>query len=193
MENEKRYEVLRENLRKFLEDGETVLWHGWAEPCEFLAETDKPRIVKNWIIECVVFGAILAFYMTMAAQVSYMLVVVVLAVLVIVLMAPYREWRKLKDQQYWITNQRIISGRGKNDFWAIDMALVDVVEVKKLSTGNDCILLCEKVVKQGEKLMRWRSGSPSEGTMAGDVGMVFYNVVRADEAMDALRSVKGDI
>lgn len=193
MENEKRYEALRNNLKNFLEDGETVLWHGWAEPCEFLAEEEKPRIVKNWIIECLVFGAILVFYMTMAAKVNYLIVGLILAVLVIVLMAPYREWCKLRDQQYWITNRRIISGRGENEFWAVDMELVDAVEVKKLPTGHDCVLLCEKVVRQGEKLMRWRSGSPSEGTMAGDVGMVFYNITCAEEAMDALRSVKGDI
>lgn len=193
MENEKRYEALRNNLKNFLEDGETVLWHGWAEPCEFLAEEEKTRIVKNWIIECLVFGAILVFYMTMAAKVNYLIVGLILAVLVIVLMAPYREWCKLRDQQYWITNRRIISGRGENEFWAVDMELVDAVEVKKLPTGHDCVLLCEKVVRQGEKLMRWRSGSPSEGTMAGDVGMVFYNITCAEEAMDALRSVKGDI
>ena len=193
MENEKRYEVLRNNLKGFLDDGETVLWHGWAEPCDFLAEEEKPRIVKSWIAECAVFGAILIFYMTMAAEVNYLVAGLILAVWVIVLMAPYREWRKLKEQQYWITTRRIISGRGKNEFWAIDMDLVDAVEVKKLPAGHDCVLLCEKVVKQGEKLMRWRSGSPSEGTMAGDVGMVFYNIVRAEEALDAIRRVKGTI
>ena len=193
MKKETGYETLQNNLGEFLESDETILWHGWAEPCKLLEETDKARIIRNWVIECVVFGAMLVFYLTMAASVNYKIAAAIVAVLVIVLFAPYREWRKLEHQQYWVTDRRVISGKGKNDFCGIDMELVDAVVVKRLSTGNDCILLCDRIVKEGDQLLRWRSGSPIDGKNPGEVGMVFYNVARAEEALDAIRSVKGPI
>ena len=182
-----------ESLQEFLRDDEKVLWHGWAEPCKFLEGKDKTRIVKNWATACVVVGAFLAFYASMTDVVSVKFVVGTLVVLAIILCMPYMEWRKLADQQYWITDQRVITGRGKGNFCGIDMELVDAVDVKKLSTGNDCVLLCDKIVKEGEKQLRWRSGSPIDGKNPGEVGMVFYNVARAEEALDAIRSVKGTI
>ena len=189
MNHEKRNEYLQEYLR----DGENVLWHGWAEPCKFLEGKDKTRIIKNWAIACVVIGAFLIFYVNMTDVLSVKFIIGTLAVLAIVLCMPYMEWRKLKDQQYWVTDQRIITGRGKNNFCGIDMDLVDAVDVKKLSTGNDCVLLCSKIVAEGEKQLRWRSSSPIDGKVPGEVGMVFYNVARAEDALDAIRSVNENL
>ena len=183
----------KERLREYLRDGEEVLWHGWAEPCKFLEGKDKPRILKNWGIASAVAGGFLVYYVNAVPTVEHKIIVVVLAILAVILCMPYVEWRKLTDQQYWITNQRIISSRGKKEFSGIDMELVDAVDVKKLHNGNDCVLLCGKIVKEGEKQLRWRSGSPAEGDVPGEVGMVFYNVVRAKEAVDTIRSMKGDI
>ena len=188
MNNEKQRDTLREQLN----EGEYVLWHGWAEPCAFLEETDKKRIVRNWVIECIAAGAFLVFYVSAADVLNFKIIIATLLILVLVVCAPYVEWRKLKNQQYWVTNQRVITGRGGN-FCGVDMELVDEVTVKKLSTGYDCVLLCSKIVAEGEKQLRWRSSSPMSGQTPGEVGMVFYNVARAQEAVDAIRSVKGKI
>lgn len=188
MGNDKNRAILQEHLRS----GENVLWHGWAEPCKFLEGKDKTRIIKNWIIACVVFGAFLVFYMSAADVLNYKFMIGTLLILAPILCMPYMEWLKLRDQQYWVTDQRVITCR-KSAFCGVDMELVDAVDVKKLSTGNDCVLLCSKIVAEGEKQLRWRSSSPIDGNVPGEVGMLFYNVARAQEAVDAIRSVKGDI
>ena len=189
MSNKTRNDYLQEYLR----DGEKVLWHGWPEPCKFLEETDKTRIIRNWIIECIVVGAFLAFYVSMAVALSVKFIIGTLVVLVIILCSPYMEWRKLANQEYWVTDQRVISGRGKSDFTGIDMNLVDAADVKMLATGNGCVRLCRKIIDEGEKQLRWRSSSPIGGNTPGEVGMVFYNVAHAEEALDAVRSVNENL
>ena len=186
-------EKQKDILQEYLKNGEHVLWHGWAEPCKFLEGKDKKRIIRNWAIECGIELAFVAFCVCLAENPNYKVILGTLVILAVALCSPYMEWRKLKNQQYWVTNQRIITGRGAGNLASIDMALVDAVDVKKLSTGNDCVLLCSKIVAEGEKQLRWRSSSPVEGRDVGEVGMVFYNVARAQEAVDAIRSVKGDI
>ena len=177
-------------LQEYLRHDEAVLWHGSAEPCKLLEADDKGRIIRNWIITVIAFGALLGFYLTSAPQVSIALAAGIAIVMLIILIAPWSEWRKLKVQNYWVTNQRVISLVGTDECCGIDLALVDAVDVKKLSTGYDCLRLCKRIVNEPVKQMRWRSGNPADGGGEGEVGLVFYNIADAQGAMDAIRKAK---
>jgi len=188
MENKNRLETLQE----YLKDGESVLWHGPSEPCCFLEGKDKPRIIRNWVITLVLFGGLFGLYLGSAAEKSATILVVFALVMAVILSSPYMEWRKLRNQYYWVTDQRVIACVA-GDLFSVDMRLVDAVDVKELSTGNKCVLLGRKIVDEGDKQMRWRGGTPATGSKAGEVGLLFYNVADAEGAVDAVRSVRAGV
>lgn len=192
MANENRYEVLQKSLKAYLENGETILWHGWTEPFKMLEGKDGKRIIRNWVIAVLAFGTFFASYAFANETWDLTLTGAVLLAMVAMLATPYLRWKKLQKQHYWITNQRILVNEGNAAFLGIDMNLVETMDIKKIHTGNSCILLGTKIVNEGEKQLRWRSTMPALGNSADSVGMVFYNVnaAQAQAAADAFYSAK---
>ena len=188
MENRKGFEILQETLKS----GETLLWHGASEPCRLLEESDKPRIIRYWIITCVIFAGLFGSFLGVAVDKSAVILLVFALVMAVILYSPCIEWKKLQNQYYGVTNRRIITCMDEEVF-SVDMRLVDAVDVKELSTGNRCVLLGRKVVDEGGKQMRWRGGTPAVSGKIGEAGLLFYNVADAEGAVAAVRSARNGL
>ena len=124
----------------------------------------------------------------------YWIVLLVLAALLLLLMiAPYFEAKSLQRCSYYLTNRRAFIVADDRTVHSMDLRYVDQVFVLDGAPIGDSLVLGSAMYRDLKKQVRWLAVHPRPTPGEQGAGMVFYSVRNAKEAkayLDTLLTTK---
>lgn len=173
-------------LREWLREDETVRWQGAPADFSLLDEPNRRTILVRWLVTAVLTAAVLTVYIFSKDTPSSGFIGLVTLVAVIIMGAPLVERWSLRQQQYWITNQRAILMTRDKSFYSMELKELDGFRVIRNRTEEDCVVLGRCIFPE-EGQLRWRACHPkvdvcSQSSQGQAQGLVFYNICNAAEA-----------
>lgn len=184
--------VLRESLR----DGEKVRWQG--EPVRFslLDDADRTTILVKWIATAVLAVGLLVVYIPSRETPSVGFIGLVALTAVLIMGSPLIERWSLKQQRYWITNQRVILMTRDKSLYSMELGDIDGFQVAGGRAPEGCLMLGSCIFQEGDSQLRWRACHPKidvkgQGSQSDAQGMVFYCVRNVGAAKALLERALG--
>ena len=184
--NEKITKALEKNLR----EGETVVWESGTLTFRLLDGKEGRKSLLQWVLSAVCYIAILIFYASYGA-VTLKVATVLTALLAVMIAMPVLSYRQLLAQRYYLTNQRAILIKKDGVICTMERAKINAVRLYPGKPGAS-LALGRSLLDEGGKQLRWRSTHAKEhpNSVGGlnALGLVFYNVERAETAMRLLQA-----
>ena len=182
-------------LKDCLREHEEVCWQGVATEFPLLDSVNKRSILLKWILTVAIAGAVLIPYMSNQEEMSVSCIGLVALIVVVILASPFVEQWSLRQQRYWITNQRaIVMTRDKSIFY-MELNEIDGYKLLTDMAAGQCLVLGTNIFPEIEKQLRWRACHPKtdiQGTGHGNAtGLIFYSVSNADAAVALLEKSTG--
>ena len=157
---------------KYLRTGENMLWESMPERFPLLEGNMKVLILGEWIVT-LLFAAALLYVERDDPKFSTGAVALVMVVAAAIILAPIVEYYSLKNQRYYLTDQRAILLTKSENFYYMDYDKIDDCQVIDGIAQGSCIIM-ETVRRE----LRWQSCHPKtdlQGDGSGEaMGMVFY-------------------
>ena len=174
-------------LKDCLREQEEVCWQGVPVEFPLLDSANTRSILLKWILTVAIAGGILIPYLNNNREAVSMGFIGLLALVVaLILVSPVIERWSLRQQRYWITNQRaILMSRDKSIYY---MELDEIDEFKLVTdmAAGQCLVLGGCLFPEIHKQLRWRACHPKIDMQStgqgGAMGLVFYSVSNADAA-----------
>lgn len=171
-----------EELKKQLEEGESVLWNGAPEKFETMDKTYKPVIVRKGII-CAAIAVVItaAYLLAVKGTGNFKLGVeaIVLAACVLAAVSGFSDARKIRKQEYCITDKRLL-WKSEN-VHSIPFSAIKDYRFEKDDDGHTTLLIGEETIKA--KKSKWRVSAASPLIINEDSGIceraVFYAIPNA--------------
>lgn len=183
-------------LRDYLRDGEEVLWQG--EPVDFplLDDADRTAILVKWAASAVLATALLAAYIPSRETPSMGFIGLVILTAVLIMASPLVERWSLRQQRYWITNQRAILMTRDKSLYSMELNTIDGFQVAGGRAPAGCLLLGSCMFQESGSQLRWRACHPkidvrSQAAQSDVQGMIFYCVRNAEAALALLAERTG--
>ena len=185
-----------ETLRNCLRENETVRWQGVQADFSLLDEANRRTILMNWMATAAMTAAVLALYISGKEVPSSGFIGLVALVAVMIIGAPLVEQWSLRQQRYWITDQRAILMTRDKSLYSMELKELDGFQVIRDQAAEDCLVLGSCIFPEIEEQLRWRACHPKidvrSQTGQGEArGMVFYCVRNAAEARALLEKSVG--
>ena len=179
------------NLREFLEKDETVLWQGEPEPMPLVENGNKTSVLCTWLVTAVIFGGLLAAYVSQNPQWSGAVAVAMVVIASVIILSPFYERLCVTRQKYYITNKRAILAYDSRTFYAMDLSEIDDFKVVHELSNEDSLVLGSKLFEEAGKQLRWRAAHPlldrnHTGARIHAEAMVFYGIKNVGSAVDLL-------
>lgn len=178
-------------VKEALLPGEKICWQGKAVPFKLLENDTKKRLLARWIggtAACVAMGFI---YLSNNGSARKEFIVLVLALLVAMMVAPMFEMCKVQKYRYFLTDRRAIAVAQNGMVHCLGLEYVDDVQVLRNQTAGDCLVLGSAMMRDLNKQLRWLTCHPRTSTINLEngmgMGMVFYSVKNAEEAKAILK------
>lgn len=180
----------RADLKRFLREGERVLWSSAAEPFPLLAPDAEVPILAKWTVTCLVTIGTLWLYLGSGGTAEGVVGAILLIAAALVL-SPVVEYRNLRRQQYWITSQRAVMMSADRTVYYLELPELQNFQVVHSRGGMDCLLLGGAAAEYTEGKMRWRSCHPelrdeTSGQEVQAAGMIFFAVDSVNTAAAVL-------
>lgn len=183
-------------LKDCLREQEEVCWQGMPVEFSLLDGANTRPILLKWILTVAIAGGILIPYLNNNREAVSMGFIGLLALVVaLILVSPVIERWSLRQQRYWITNQRaILMSRDKSIYY---MELDEIDEFKLVTdmAAGQCLVLGGCLFPEIHKQLRWRACHPKIDMQStgqgGAMGLVFYSVSNADAAAALLEKSTG--
>ena len=99
---------MEKELKDCLRQGESVCWQGVPVDFPLLDNANTRSILLKWILTVVIAGGVLIPYLKNQQEISMGFIGLLTLVVVLIVVSPVVERWSLKQQHYWITNQRAI-------------------------------------------------------------------------------------
>lgn len=186
-----------ENTRKdFLRENEEIRWQGIQADFSLLDDTNRRPILLRWLLTAVLTVCVLAVYFAGKEVPSSGFVGLVLLVAAIMMGSPLVERWSLRQQRYWITNQRAILITRDKSVYSMELEKLDGFRVIRGRAAEDCVVLGSCIFPEVKGQLRWRACHPkidvcSRSDQDEAQGMVFYCVRNAEEAGALLEKETG--
>ena len=116
---------------------------------------------------------------------------------VLIMASPLVERWSLRQQRYWLTNQRAFLMTRDRSLYSIELAKLDGFQVVGDQRTKNCVVLGRCIFPEARGHLRWRACHPkidvcSQSRQGEALGMVFYCVRNAAEAATLLKSRAGN-
>lgn len=167
---------------------ETICWQSAGVPFKLLEKDSRSGLIRRWtgcgigcalmIADCVInVGSGLGFLL------------LILALLALLMFAPVFEMRRMREYRYFLTNHRAILVTNYDEVHSLNLEYADDVQVLRGQTGGNCMALGNAMMRDLNQVLRWLTCHPRTNLADSEhgVGMVFYSIGNAGEAMDCLR------
>ena len=187
---------MEETLKECLRENETVRWQGVQADFSLLDEANRRTILLKWLATALLTAGVLAVYLPGKETPSSGFIGLVALVAVMVVGAPLVERWSLRQQQYWITDQRAILMTRDKSLYSIELKELDGFRVVRDQAAEDCLVLGSCIFPEAEGQLRWRACHPkidlrSQAGQGEARGMVFYCIRNAAEAGTLLEKSMG--
>lgn len=151
-----------EELKHHLEEGEAVLWNGAPEKFETMDKTYKPAIIRKAVI-CTAVAAVLtaAYLLAVKGTGNFKIGVeaIVVAACVLAAVSGFNDARKIRKQEYCITNSRLL-WKSEN-IHAIPFTAIKDYSFGKDDDGHTTLLIGEETMKAKKTKWRVLAASPA--------------------------------
>lgn len=179
---------IKQALESTLADGEQVLWEGETQPFKLLDGKEGRKTLLQWIISTLCCGVFAAFRVAQG-DLTPTTGLVLLAIYAVLILGPIVSSRQLLGQRYFLTNGHAILI--KRDGMVYSMRIEDDTAAKLFPVKpGAAVAIGQAVVEEGDKQLRWRSlhalENPGQFDGCNASGLVFYNVARAENAIQLL-------
>ena len=181
-----------ESVQAVLQPNEKICWEGKAKPFKLMENDTKKTLLLQWVGGLLGIAVVVGMYFGGGQNGKMSFVMIISALLVIMMAAPFAELRKVQKYRYFLTNQRVISVSGNGTIHSMELKYVDDVQVLKGYTAGDCLVLGSAMMRDLHKKLRWLSCHPRTNLIDLEngmgMGMVFYSIQNADEAKACLEA-----
>lgn len=167
---------------------ETICWQSVGVPFKLLEKDSRSGLIRRWTgcgIGCALMIA--ACVINVGSGLGFLLLI--LALLALLMFAPVFEMRRMREYRYFLTNHRAILVTNYDEVHSLNLEYADDVQVLRGQTGGDCLALGSAMMRDLNQVLRWLTCHPRTNLADSEhgVGMVFYSIGNAGEAMDCLR------
>lgn len=182
-------EKMKKALERTLRNNEKIAWESPTLHFGILDGKEGRKTLMQWTISTICYAAILAVY---AAHDSitprfFILLSIVYGALII---TPILSYRTILGQRYFITNERIILIKKDGQVATMERDRINAIRLFPIRPGT-ALAFGKSVVEEGDTHLRWRSihakENPNNVGGLNANGLVFYNVERAEQAMQMLQ------
>ena len=181
---------MEKELKDCLRQGESVCWQGVPVDFPLLDNANTRSILLKWILTVVIAGGVLIPYLKNQQEISMGFIGLLTLVVVLIVVSPVVERWSLKQQHYWITNQRAILMTRDKSIYYMELDQIDAYKLLTDMAAGQCLVLGECLFPEINKQLRWRACHPKtdmQSTSQGNAtGLVFYSVSNADAAVALL-------
>ena len=151
----------------------------------------KFQILRKWILTVALSAGLLAVYCSANEARSMGFIGLVLLISAAILVSPLTEYYSLKQERYWITDQRAILMTRDKTFYYMDLDSIDEFKVVGDVANQDCLVPGSGLFPEIHKQLRWRACHPKMDLQAHEnqdcsMGMVFYGIPNAEAAVSLL-------
>lgn len=178
-------------LKKYLRNDESILWESAPEAFPLLEGKLKARILGEWVIT--VLFALWLFYVDQGqANFGTGVKVLVLLVAAAIILSPVVERYSLKNQKYYLTDQRAILLSGDDTLYYMDYDKIDDCQLIRGVAQGDCIAMGSAIMGDVRRQLRWQACHPKmdlqETSVRGEaLGMVFYLPAGVEKMVKLMR------
>ena len=170
---------MEEDLKAALDADEIILFKGQAEPFETLDKTHKKPFIISTVMTVLICISLIVAYTITTVQINNFKVLVpfvIGAVGVLIISSVFRDARKIRKQQYVITNKRLI--RQSDEVLGLPYSAIDQYLFKTDEDGHTSLLIGADGIKTKSKNWRkWGAGSLHVETDSGKCDQaVFYAI-----------------
>ena len=173
-----------EDLKNALEEGETILFKGKPEPFQTLDKISKPPFVITTVLTVLICTALCVSYAVNtipSGTFKILLPIVVAAIGILIISSVFRDARRIRNQQYVITNKRLI--RKGEDVCSLPYSAVTQYVFKEDEEGHTSLLIGPDGIKAKSK--NWRKLGASSLSVNTENGKceqaVFYGIPQPEE------------
>ena len=182
-------------LKDCLREQEEVCWQGAPVEFPLMDNANTRQILLKWILTVAVAGGILIPYLRNQEERSVGFIGLLALVVVLILVSPVVERWSLRQQRYWITNQRAILMTRDKSIYYMELDEIDGYKLLTDMAAGQCLVLGECLFPEIHKQLRWRACHPKTDmqstSQGGATGLVFYSVNNADAAVSLLKKSTG--
>lgn len=187
---------MEETLKACLRENETVRWQGVQGDFSLLDEANRRTILLKWLATAALTAGVLAVYIAGKETPSSGFIGLVALVAGLIIASPLVERWSLRQQKYWITDQRAILMTRDKSLYSMELEELDGFQVIRDQAAEDCLVLGSCIFPEVKEQLRWRACHPKvdlrSQTGQGEArGMVFYCVRNAAEAGSLLEKGMG--
>ncbi len=182
-------EKMEKALKEALFDGEQVLWESGTQQFRLLDGKEGRKTLIQWVLSTV-FCAGFTILRVSQGAVSIKFFLIILAVYALLMLAPVVSYRQLLGLRCYLTGGRAIQIKKDGSVYSMKL---DGAPAKLFPIGpGAAIAIGSAVIEEGDKQLRWRALHALENAGKFDgcnaSGLVFYNVERAEAAMQLLQA-----
>lgn len=183
-------------LKDCLRENEVVCWQGLQTDFSLLDNVNRRPILVRWLATVAMTAGVLAIYIPGKETLSSGFVGLVALVALIMIGAPLAESWSLRQQKYWITNQRAILMTRDRSIYSMELRELDGFRVIRDQAEEDCVVLGRCIFPEAQSQLRWRACHPkvdvrSQSGQGQAQGMVFYSIRNAAQARTLLEELAG--
>ena len=187
---------MEETLKECLRENETVRWQGVQADFSLLDDTNRRAILLKWLATAMLTVAVLAVYIAGKEAPSSGFIGLVMLVAGIIIASPLVERWSLRQQKYWITDQRAILMTRDKSLYSMELEELDGFQVIRDQAAEDCLVLGSCIFPEAGEQLRWRACHPkidlrNQASQGEARGMVFYCIRNAAEARKLLEKRMG--
>lgn len=120
---------MEKELKDCLRQGESVCWQGVPVDFPLLDNANTRSILLKWILTVVIAGGVLIPYLKNQQEISMGFIGLLTLVVVLIVVSPVVERWSLKQQHYWITNQRAILMTRDKSIYYMELDQIDAYKL----------------------------------------------------------------
>lgn len=178
-------------LHKYLRENESVLWQSGPKAFPLLESRLKAKILGEWIVTLLLIGWFL-YVEQNNPNFGTGTKALLLVVAAVIILSPVVEWHNLKNQKYFLTDQRAILITADNSLYFMDYNQIDDMAVIDDVADGACIAMGSTILNNVRKQLRWQACHPKTDLQEADkrseaLGMVFYVPEAAEQALKLMK------
>ncbi len=182
-------EKMQKALEETLFDGERVLWESGTQQFRLLDGKEGRKVLIQWVLSTICCAGFTILRVSQG-ELTAKFVLIILAIYALFMLAPVVSYRQLLALRYYLTDERAI--QIKKDGTVYSMKLSGAPAKLFPVAPGAAIAIGSSIIEEGDKQLRWRAlhalENPGKFDGCNALGLVFYNVERAEAAMQLLRA-----
>lgn len=132
---------MEKELRERLRENEMICWQGVQADFPLLDGANRRNILMRWMVTVGLTVVVLVLHISNEEVPNSGFVGLVVLAAVMIMGAPLVEWRSLRQQRYWLTNQRAFLMTRDRSLYSIELAKLDGFQVVGDQRTENCVVL----------------------------------------------------